>query len=217
MYFVKNLIHKFLNKQITSIYNKRYQKYLNTPKGVFWNNKLSQDLRLNIILDKIIKDLKSNEVSIADVGCGYGRLFEIIKGRNLLDKIEYYGFDINSEFILFCSKNNKFEKVSFEVGACPSKTVDFVVMSGTYNLTPTNNKYFWENYIINNLRSNWALADKGLIFNCLINEERRIKNKLYYTELSWIKKICEDNFGVTEISKHNLLQEDVTVIIEKLP
>ena len=99
MYFVKNLIHKFLNKQITSIYDERYKKYLNTPKGVFWNSKLSQDLRLNIILDKIIKDLKSNEVSIADVGCGYGRLFQIIKERNLDDKFQYNGFDINKELI----------------------------------------------------------------------------------------------------------------------
>ena len=89
-------------------------------------------------------------------------------------------------------------------------------MSGTYNLAPTNNKYFWESYMIANLRSNWALADKGLIFNCLINEERQIKNKLYYTKLSWIKKICEDNFGKTQISKHNLLKEDITVVIEKL-
>ena len=216
MYFVKNLIHKFLNKQISIIYNKRFQKYLNTPKGVFWNSKLSQDLRLNIILDIIIKGSKSKIVSIADVGCGHGRLFEIIKERNLLDKIEYYGFDINNEFILFCSKNNKFEKVSFEVGTCPSKNVDFVVMSGTYNLTPIDNISFWENYIITNLGYNWKFADKGMIFNCLVNKERKVKNNLYYTELSWVKKICENNFGKTNISKHSLLTEDVTINIKKL-
>ena len=216
MYFVKNLFHKFLNQQINVIYSKRFQRYHNTPKGVFWNSNLSQDLRLNIILDTIIRKLKYNKFSLADVGCGYGRLFEIIKERNLDNKINYYGFDINKEFVSFCSINNKFEKVSFEVGTYPSKNVDFVVISGTYNLTPTNNIHSWENYIITNLKSNWALADRGLIFNCLINEERKIKNKLYYTELSWIRKICEDNFGVTKISKHNLLREDVTVIIEKL-
>ena len=216
MYFVKNLIHKFLNKQISIIYNKRFQKYLNTPKGVFWNSKLSQDLRLNIILDIIIKGSKSKIVSIADVGCGHGRLFEIIKERNLLDKIEYYGFDINDEFILFCSKNNEYEKVSFEVGICPSKNVDFVVMSGTYNLTPIDNISFWENYIITNLGYNWKFADKGMIFNCLVNKERKVKNNLYYTELSWVKKICENNFGKTNISKHSLLTEDVTINIEKL-
>ena len=216
MHFVKNLIHKFLNQQISIIYNERFQKYLNTPKGVFWNSTLSQDLRLNIILDKIIKKSKSNKVSLADVGCGYGRLFEIIIERNLVNKIEYYGFDINKELISFCTKQNKFQKVNFKVGTCPSKKVDFVVMSGTYNLTPINNISLWENYIITNLRYNWKFATKGIIFNCLVNEERTVKNKLYYTELSWIKKICEDNFGVTEISKHCLLKEDVTVIIEKL-
>ena len=183
MHYVKNLFHKFLNQQINIIYSKRFQKYHNTPKGVFWNSNLSQDLRLNIILDTIIKKLKHNKFSLADIGCGYGRLFEIIKERNLDNKINYYGFDINQEFVSFCSNNNKFEKVSFEVGTYPSKNVDFVVISGTYNLTPTNNKHFWENYIITNLKSNWALADRGLIFNCLINEERKIKNKLYYTEL----------------------------------
>ena len=215
MYFVKNLIHKFLNKQISIIYNKRFQKYLNTPKGVFWNSKLSQDLRLNIILDIIIKGSKSKIVSIADVGCGHGRLFEIIKERNLLDKIEYYGFDINNEFILFCSKNNNFDKVSFEVGTYPSKNVDFVVMSGTYNLTPIDNISFWENYIITNLTNNWKFARKAMIFNCLVKDKREINKTLYYTELSWMQKMCEVNFSNPKIIKHNLLKEDITIILKK--
>ena len=58
MTFIKTLIYKLLNKQISNIYNKRFDNYNNTPKGVFWNSKLSQDLRLNIILDKILKTQK---------------------------------------------------------------------------------------------------------------------------------------------------------------
>ena len=81
MLFIKNLIYKFLNNQISNIYTKRFNKFQNTPKGVFWNNKLSQDLRLNIILDKIVSNLKNDKFSIADVGCGYGRLYEIIKEK----------------------------------------------------------------------------------------------------------------------------------------
>ena len=215
MYSVKNLIHKFLNKQITSIYDERYKKYLNTPKGVFWNSKLSQDLRLNIILDKIIKDLKSNKVSIADVGCGYGRLFEIIKERNLDDKFQYNGFDINKELISFCSNEKNFENGNFEIKTHPSKNVDYVIMSGTYNLTPTSNKTLWENYIITNLKSNWKFADKALIFNCLVKDKREIDRTLYYTELSWIKKMCEENFCNPEVIRHNLLKEDITIILKK--
>ena len=62
MNFIKTLIYKLLNKQISNIYNKRFNNYNNTPKGVFWNSKLSQDLRLNIILDKILKIAKSEKI-----------------------------------------------------------------------------------------------------------------------------------------------------------
>ena len=72
---------------------------------------MSQDLRLNIILDKITNNSSLNIISVGDVGCGYGRLFEIIKERKLDDVIIYTGFDINKEIILFC-KNNKYFHIS---------------------------------------------------------------------------------------------------------
>ena len=215
MNFIKNLYHKLLNKQISNIYKNRFYKHHNTPKGVFWNSKLSQDLRLNIILDKITDNLPSKIVSIGDVGCGYGRLFEIIKERKLDDRIQYSGFDINKEMVLFCKKQKEFEKISFRMRTYPSQIVDYVIMSGTYNLTPIKNINIWENYIVQNLKSNWDFTKKAMIFNCLINQERKIKNNLYYTEFSWIKKTCESNFGTFEFVKHNLLPNDITIIINK--
>ena len=56
---------------------------------------------------------------------------------------------------------------------------------------------------------------KAMIFNCLINEKRKIEKKLYYTELSWIQKICERNFCDPEVIKHNLLKDDITIILKK--
>jgi SAM-dependent methyltransferase len=215
MTFIKTLIYKLLNKQISNIYNKRFDNYNNTPKGVFWNSKLSQDLRLNIILNKILKNTKSKEFSIADIGCGYGRFYEIIKERNLGDRVQYYGFDINQKLINFCKNNKDFENIEFAISEFPFKNTDYVIMSGTYNLAPTNNISLWEDYIIKNLLSNWKFVKKAMIFNCLIKEKRKIEKKLYYTELSWIKKICERNFCDPEVIKHNLLKDDITIILKK--
>ena len=215
MTFIKTLIYKLLNKQISNIYNERFDNYNNTPKGVFWNSKLSQDLRLNIILDKILQNTKSDEFSIADIGCGYGRFYEIIKDRNLGDRVQYYGFDINQKLINFCKNNKDFVNVKFGVSALPFDDTDYVVMSGTYNLTPTNDISLWEDYIIKNLTNNWKFVRKAMIFNCLIKEKRKIEKKLYYTELSWIKKICERNFCDPEVIKHNLLKDDITIILKK--
>ena len=215
MTFIKTLIYKLLNKQISNIYNKRFDNHNNTPKGVFWNSKLSQDLRLNIILDKILKIAKSEEFSIADIGCGYGRLYEVIKEKNLDGKVQYYGVDINQKLVNFCKNNKDFENVEFAVNTCPSKKTDYVVMSGTYNLTPINNIPLWEDYIIKNLTSNWKLVKKAMIFNCLIKEKKEINKSLYYTELSWIKRICENKFGKIQIFKNQLLKDDITVVIKK--
>ncbi len=215
MTFIKSLIHKILNKEISNIYNKRFDSFNNTPKGVFWNSKLSQDLRLNIILDKILQDAKSDEFSIADIGCGYGRLYEIIRERKLDGKVQYHGFDINHKMISFCRNNIDFENIKFSISALPLNETDYVVMSGTYNLTPTNNISLWEDYILKNLTSNWKLVQKAMIFNCLIKEKRKIEKKLYYTEFSWMQKICERNFCDPEVIKHNLLKDDITIILKK--
>jgi len=215
MIFINTLIYKLLNKQISNIYDKRFDNYNNTPKGVFWNSKLSQDLRLNIILDKILQNAKSDKFSIADIGCGYGRFYEILKERNLDDKVKYHGFDINQKIINFCKNNKDFVNVKFGISALPFDDTDYVVMSGTYNLTPTNDISLWEDYIIKNLTNNWKFVRKAMIFNCLIKEKRKIEKKLYYTELSWIKKICERNFCDPEVIKHNLLKDDITIILKK--
>ena len=215
MTFIKSLIHKVLNKEISNIYNKRFDTFNNTPKGVFWNSKLSQDLRLNIILDKILQNAKSDEFSIADIGCGYGRLYEIIRERKLDGKVQYHGFDINKKLISFCKNNKDFENIKFSISAFPFNKTDYVVMSGTYNLTPTNNISLWEDYIIKNLTNNWKFAKKAMVFNCLYKEKRTINKSLYYTELSWIKKICEENFCHPIISKHQMLKEDITVILKR--
>ncbi len=215
MTLIKSLIYKFLNKKISNIYDNRFNNYNNTPKGVFWNSKLSQDLRLNIILNKILNNSKNGKFSIADIGCGYGRLYEIIIERNLNGRIQYQGFDINKKLIRFCNENKDFENVKFAIGSFPFKNIDYVVMSGTYNLAPTNNINLWENYIIKNLKLNWNFAKKGMIFNCLIREKRTIHKYLYYTELSWIKKMCEENFCKPIIIKHYMLNEDITVILKR--
>ena len=81
-------------------------------------------------------------------------------------------------------------------------------------MVPVDNRS-GEDYIIKNLTNNWELVQKGMIFNCLIKEKKEISNALYYTELSWIKRICENNFCNPEIIKHNLLKDDITVILKK--
>ena len=55
-----------------------------------------------------------------------------------------------------------------------------------------------------------------MIFNCLIKEKKQINKALYYTELSWIKKICENNFGKIQVFKNQILKDVKTIFIKKI-
>ncbi len=97
----------------------------------------------------------------------------------LLDRFDYEGVDINSDFIKSCKK--KYPQINFFVSNKPKKIVDYVVMSGTYNLATLNDVIFWEKYIFQNLVECFELCKTGLIFNMHVNNITIIRNKIFYT------------------------------------
>ena len=98
---------------------------------------------------------------------------------HLLERFDYEGVDINSDFIKSCKQ--KYPKVNFSVSNKPKKIVDYVVMSGTYNLATINDVNFWEKYIFQNLLECFELCKTGLIFNIHVNYSSTIRNKIFYT------------------------------------
>ena len=110
--------------------------------------------------------------------------------------------------------NNSDKNYKFYKNSSPRGIVDFSVMSGTFNLSVTNDIKIWEKYILKNLTSICKQTNKIMAFNLLHQNERKIKQGLYYTNNNWIKDICEQNFGPTEIIFSSILPDDVLVIVK---
>ena len=87
-------------------------------------------------------------------------------------------------------------------------------MSGTFNLSVTDNIKIWERYILKNLTNIWKQTNKIMAFNLLQQNEKKIKQGLYYTNKIWIKDICEQNFGKTEIIFSSILPEDILIVVK---
>ena len=87
-------------------------------------------------------------------------------------------------------------------------------MSGTYNLSVTKDIKIWEKYILKNLNNIWKQTNKIMAFNLLHHKEKKIRQGLYYTDKSWIKNICEQNFGKTEIVFSPILPDDILIIVK---
>ena len=87
-------------------------------------------------------------------------------------------------------------------------------MSGTFNLSATDDIKLWEKYILKNLTGIWKQTNKVMAFNLLNQNERKIEQGLYYTNKNWIKDICEQNFGKTEVIFSSILPDDILIIVK---
>ncbi|MBI5254630.1 class I SAM-dependent methyltransferase [Candidatus Falkowbacteria bacterium] len=91
-------------------------------------NFLWQDLQL-------FKDYIKDSAKMLDLGCGNGRLIQLLEGKN----VDYLGIDYNEEFISIAKA--KYPQYKFEVGdvqnlAMPMETFDVVTLIAVLNHLP---------------------------------------------------------------------------------
>lgn len=214
MNFFDELSFSYLEYKINNSYTNRLTKYGNSPQGLFWKNSFTQIHRFELIITAINKYSNLKKFTICDVGCGYGKFFEFLRDKLKKSTFQYQGCDLNNKLIDYCTKIYSDENCEFYKKSSPKGVVDFSVMSGTFNLSVTDDIKIWEKYILKNLASIWKQTNKIMAFNLLNQNERKIKQGLYYTNKNWIKDICEQNFGKTEIIFSSILPEDILILVK---
>ena len=214
MNFFDELSFSYLEYKINNSYTNRLMKYGNSPQGLFWKNSFTQIHRFELIITALNKYSNLKKFTICDIGCGYGKFFEFLRDKLKKSTFQYQGCDLNNKLIDYCTKNYSNKNYQFYKKSSPKGIVDFSVMSGTFNLSVTDDIKMWERYILKNLTRIWKQTNKIMAFNLLNQNERKIKHGLYYTNKNWIKDICEQNFGKTEIIISSILPDDILIIVK---
>ena len=201
---------------IRNVYTKRFVKYGRQPTGIFWSNEQRQVSRFKIILDQILFVRPKGSVSIADVGCGYGAMLRFIRENKAYSRLIYSGYDINPTLIKACKSDARLTSRHFHIGHRPVNSVDFSVMSGTYNMAVTSNVDDWEDYFLGCLESCWKYSRRGMVFNLLSSEKSHISDgSLYYANVKRIRGYCKTNFGVTRVIREPHLPSDATFMVTR--
>ena len=214
MNFFDELSFSYLEYKINNSYTNRLLKYGNSPQGLFWKNSFTQIHRFELIITALNKYANLKQFTVCDIGCGYGKFFEFLRDKLKKSTFQYQGCDLNNKLIDYCTKNYSDKNSKFYKKSSPKSIVDFSVMSGTFNLSVTDDIKIWEKYILKNLASIWKQTNKIMAFNLLNQNERKIEQGLYYTNKNWIKDICEQNFGKTEIIFSSILPDDILIIVK---
>ena len=153
MKIIDELSFSYLEYKINNSYTNRLMKYGNSPQGLFWKNSFTQIHRFELIITALSKYSNLTKFTICDIGCGYGKFFEFLRNKLKKSIFQYQGCDLNKKLIDYCTKIYSDKNCKFYKKSSPKGIVDFSVMSGTFNLSVTDDIKIWEKYILKNLTS----------------------------------------------------------------
>ncbi len=201
---------------VSAAYRLQYRRNGATPKGVFWSSEENVRKRFDILCRVFYpEDIATGEASIADLGCGYGALYDFLKAHPILRGGEYRGYDI-CESLLDASKTRvRDPRASFHLSMRVTEPADYSFVSGTFNLKLEANEADWLTYIKISLEALWNQTDKALAFNMLDIADVGPMDGLYYADPQVLEMFCRDNLSdnVTLISGYDL--PDFTIFVRR--
>ena len=180
-------------------YTSAIELYGTTAKGVNWHSKRTQELRFNIILDLLPKNIK--DFSIIDAGCGFGDLYLYMLKKKKEPK-DYIGIDTIIDMYSIASEQTGKEIIIADITKDELPTADYYVCSGAMNVL----NVFETHLFIQNC---YSTCNKGFIFNILYGEkESETYNYLTKDEINKIAKSLHVN--AIEF-REDYLSNDITV------
>lgn len=189
---------------IAVLYDHRLQECGATPNGVFWRNREGQRLRFEVLLGVIDAKDEFGAISVNDLGCGYGALFEFMADQPMMRAGRYLGYDISEGMVYMAGRRIHDPRAWFGQSLMATQTADYSFVSGTYNMKLDENDRDWSAYVEKNLLDLWSKSRKGLAFNMLCKKTKnRKENDLFYADWRAFRDFCE-----SEMSPHVTVMRD---------
>ena len=211
----KRLGQFLFEASIKSAYTRRFKERGAQAEGVFWASRISQTARFEQVLTDMKAEIGSRSFSLADIGCGYGALFDYIRCTSDWHQIDYSGVDITPEMVRYCKRKHPTDKHRFSLGRLPKHPVDFAVFVGTFNLCHTDDYPLWEDYILRQLAASWARVRHGLILNITSLEIATINNHIFYVRPDAFANKLASRFGPVNMTPTQFVPQDTTYVISK--
>lgn len=197
---------------VARYYTDRLRRFGATPAGVDWRDASSQRTRF----EQLCKVVTDQQGSTIDLGCGYGALLTFMRERGFSG--DYHGVDVASEMIEAAREAHRNDRrVSFEVGAVPSRAADFLIASGVFNVKQQYAAPEWEEYVAVTLADMDRASRKGFAFNCLTaySDPELMRDDLFYADPCRYFDLCKRLYSRQVALLHDYGLYEFTVIVRK--
>jgi SAM-dependent methyltransferase len=184
-----NLPH--LLKPVAQSYEWSIKKYGPNHRAAAWRDAKRQQRRFNIFIGLIAYDTDRKNISINDLGCGYGAMFDSFKELPQFSNGTYFGYDISKSMINTAKVEIKDSRAQFILNHEATKTADYSFVSGTYNMKMAANDDEWQAYIKDSIIQLWSKTDISLGFNMLNVQSPLREATLYYADPTYYMEFCQ--------------------------
>ncbi len=177
-----------IDKKIARIMEKHYSRTLReygaTSRGVDWGSNLKKVRMRHAKMAELMKENKSKNPSILDVGCGYGAFYEYLQ-KNRLGSIHYTGIDVSLPMII--KAKDLHPRADFLVGDFMEKDFghrrfDYIVCNGIFTQklsVPEKDMRFYLRKFISKMNK---LSRKGFAFNTMSSHVNFRRRHLLYMD-----------------------------------
>lgn len=180
-------------------YTSAIELYGTSAKGVNWHSKRTQEIRFDIILELLPKNIK--DFSVCDAGCGFGDLYLYMLKKKKEPK-KYIGIDTVVDMYSIASEKTAQEIIIADITKDTLVDADYYVCSGAMNVL-TN----FETHLF--IQNCYSTCRHGFIFNILYGEsESETYNYLTKDE---IKDIASSLHVENVVFKEDYLSNDISV------
>jgi SAM-dependent methyltransferase len=182
-------------------------------QGVNWGDAHKHALRF-AYLSEILKD-ERGPISVADVGCGYGALYDYLReqGHQLR---EYAGYDVAPKMVK-CARERLAGVTGASViqGAIIDREVDYAFASGTFNVRLGQDNAAWRNMIEDTLDNMHSRSRKGFAFNLMTDRVDWQNENLYYANSGEFLDRCLARYSRNVRLLHDMPLYEWTMLVFK--
>lgn len=181
------------------IHNTRvYARYISSGMGIDGWGQSDKAYNFSImatIADKAESSLEG--ASILDVGCGTGDLSFFLRKKHIL---HYLGVDINQTSLAKAKEKYPTENFMFAdiLAGELKESFDFVFCSGALSIRLKNADNYL--FLTSMIEAMWDMADIGLVFNFLTDEDEDPDDDLFYYSEEAVIEICRHIAPTAQIS-----------------